>query len=339
MIDPIKSIEYSDGKLRFIDQRLLPGELAYIATGDYRQIIAAIKSLAIRGAPAIGIAAGFAVALAVDRLPEKVSLTEALAEIADSRPTAVNLGWAVERQRKIIKSVTTSGEPKLKELLLGEARKIHEEDQEMCLRIGAAGADLLPQAGAVLTICNTGALATGGIGTALGAIYTAVEQGKNIEVYACETRPALQGARLTVWELQRAGIPVTLLVDSAAGILLKSGKIDCVIVGADRIARNGDTANKIGAYPLATMAARHDVPFYVAAPESTFDRNLEAIDDDLVELRGAEEIVGVSGSQSSPAGTRVFAPAFDITPRELISAYITDQGVHRGGRQQGSGDG
>ncbi|MCH9031946.1 MAG: S-methyl-5-thioribose-1-phosphate isomerase [candidate division Zixibacteria bacterium] len=331
----IESLRYADNKLVMIDQTKLPAKLEYVSTDDYRVVVDSIKRLVIRGAPGIGIAGAYAVALVVI---ESLTLTSekrqefishALREISSARPTAVNLSWAVERLRAVIESHPGEITLELAEKLKTEADSILREDKDMCRRIGEFGADLAPANPAILTHCNTGALATGGIGTALGVIYTLQVRGKSPKVYAGETRPLLQGSRLTVWELARAGVDVTLLVDGAAGALISSGMVNMVIVGADRIARNGDTANKIGTYPLAVVCKEHDISFYVAAPSTTFDDSIESGEEMPIEERSAEEVVQVMGASLAPPETKVFSPAFDITPGELITAFITDQGVHK----------
>lgn len=330
-------ISYCVGELRLIDQTKLPGELSYISATDYRDVVCAIQTLAVRGAPAIGIAGAYAAVLAAHEaltLPERERagfLTLALNEIARARPTAVNLGWAIGRIRARlgdIMSVTaeTVG------MCESEAERIADEDRRMCEQIGLHGSELISQDSAALTICNTGALATGGIGTALGAIYTAHRQGKRPKVFACETRPLLQGSRLTVWELERGGVDVTLIVDSVAGALMRQRKIDLVITGADRIAANGDTANKIGTYSLAVLASTHRIPFYVAAPSSTFDPDTPELFEELIEQRPADEVRAGFGKPTAPPDCAVYSPAFDITPRQLITGYITEEGIQSGGR-------
>lgn len=334
----IHSVRFVEGQLELIDQRKLPVVWETIRTEDYREVVEAIKTLAVRGAPAIGIAGAYAAVLAAaeaavaePQLPLSF-VKSAMVEIEEARPTAVNLSVAIKRLRRFIDQSAPVVTEELVDLLLSEAHAILREDELMCKRIGEFGAKIIPEDAAILTICNTGALATGGIGTALGAIYTAKTQHKNPKVYVCETRPALQGSRLTAWELKRAEIDCTLLVDSAAGALFARDKIDLVIVGADRIAKNGDTANKIGTYMLAQLARAHNVPFYVAAPETTFDRKLPKLQDKHIEQRAADEVTSFGGVVVAPENVDVYAPAFDITPRELITAYITDKGLPRGGR-------
>lgn len=331
----VLALERRGSKLHFIDQTALPVALVYRETDDYREIIAAIKRLEIRGAPAIGIAAAYALAIAVTRQGQysHAVLTQLGDEIKAARPTAVNLFWAVDRVLDKMRKQSTISVEEASRLLWQEAEAIHHEDREMCERIGRFGAELIKDGSAVLTHCNTGALATGGIGTALGVIYTCRDQGKRIRVYADETRPLLQGARLTAWELQQEGIDVTLICDNTAGMLMKQGKIDAVLVGADRIARNGDTANKIGTYSVAVLAKAHGIPFYVAAPTSTFDLDMESGDQIVIEERSPHEVTEGFGKLTAPANVKVYSPAFDVTPSEYITAFITDQGVRPGGRK------
>jgi methylthioribose-1-phosphate isomerase len=328
----VKALERIGDKLRLLDQTLLPGRLVYKDLDDYRDIISSIQRLEVRGAPAIGIAAAYALPIAVIR--HGAGNIEALAkEIRAARPTAVNLAWAVDRVMDRVRMESPADPESLLELLWAEAEAIHAEDRLMCEAIGRHGASLIHGGDTILTHCNTGALATGGIGTALGVIYTCHDQGKNIKVYADETRPLLQGARLTTWELMQAGIDVTLVTDSTASVLMAQAKIDHVIVGADRIAKNGDTANKIGTYGLAVQAKYHGVPFYVAAPSSTFDQFLERGEEIPVEQRAAEEITEGFGSRTAPEGVATFSPAFDVTPNELVTTFITDTGLRPGGRK------
>ncbi len=331
----VKALERIDNRLRWIDQTRLPTVLDYKESDDYFEIIRAIKRLEIRGAPAIGIAAAYGLAVAVERAkiynPDFVRKVGS--EFKNARPTAVNLSWAVDRV--LARLNDSEGNPiSDAQPLWEEAEEIHREDAQMCEKIGANGAELIEDGSTILTHCNAGALATGGIGTALGVIYTCRNQGKNIKVYADETRPLLQGARLTAWELMHEKIDTTLICDNTAGTLMRQGKIDCVIVGADRIARNGDIANKIGTYPAAVLAREHEVPFYVAAPASTFDDNIETGDDITIEERAPEEVTRGFGRATAPDGTKVYSPAFDITPHNLISQYITDSGNKPGGRDQ-----
>ena len=323
------------GRLEILDQTLLPGRLEWVTCVDVGTVVEAIRSLRVRGAPAIGIAGAYGLAVAAgealrDGLPPEAALAHVRArgaELATARPTAVNLRWAVERCLSTLATLPPAADAAaLCAALLAEARAIHDEDRLLCAAIGRHGAALLPNGG-VLTHCNTGALATGGDGTALAVITTAWEQGRKLEVFADETRPLFQGARLTAWELVQRGIPVTVLADAAAGHLLRTGRIQACIVGADRITARGDTANKIGTYALAVLAAAHDVPFYVAAPSSTFDLALEDGADIPIEERSADEVLRPLGVQAAPAGAQAFNPAFDVTPARLIRGIVTERGV------------
>lgn len=319
--------------VRILDQRELPDRESYRDLRTVDDVYDAILTLAVRGAPAIGIAAAMGVTLALDgsesdRFEVGRKVRDAAARIGGARPTAVNLSWALGRMGRAI--VEHRGDPAaLHAALIDEATRILIEDREMCRRIGEHGAQVIRDGARILTHCNAGALATGGLGTALAAIYVAAEQGKRVEVYADETRPLYQGSRLTAWELGRAGIPVTVLIDSAAASLMKDGEIDLVIVGADRIAANGDTANKIGTYPLAIAAKHHGIPFYVAAPESTFDPATKTGGGILIEQRSPEEVRNGPGGRTAPAEASVYNPAFDVTPAKLITAIISDRGVHQ----------
>ncbi len=330
----IKTLERIGNQLRFINQTTLPSELTYRETTDYRVVIDAIKRLEIRGAPAIGIAAAYGLALALQEVGQFdfAKFTIWANEFKNSRPTAVNLFWAVDRVVDGVKGLNNAPYQVVLDTVWHLAEKIHDEDRQMCDRIGANGADLIPDGSSILTHCNTGALATGGIGTALGVIYTCRDQGKKIKIFADETRPLLQGARLTAWELQHEGIDVTLICDSVAGMLMRQRKVDLVIVGADRIAQNGDTANKIGTYSLAVLAKEHNIPFYVAAPESTFDRAMLDGSSIVIEERSPREVTEGFGKLTAPPDIKVYSPAFDITPGELVTAFITDRGVTPGGR-------
>jgi len=332
-MQPIQAVTWSDDGdgVRILDQRLLPEREVYRVLRSVDEVCEAINTLAVRGAPAIGIAAAMGLALSAEQGTTVVSfegLGWAFARLAATRPTAVNLTRALDRMSQVGLAYEDDAAA-MERALRDEATRILEEDRAMCRRIGEFGASLIADGARVLTHCNTGALATGGIGTALGAVYVAVESGKRVEVYADETRPLLQGSRLTAWELQRAGIPVTVLADGAAASLLRDGEVDLCIVGADRIATNGDVANKVGTYPLAIAACRHSVPFYVAAPRSTFDPATPRGDDILIEQRSADELRQVFGAQTAPANVRVYNPAFDVTPAELISAIVSDRGIHR----------
>ncbi len=322
-----------DGVLRLLDQTLLPTEVKAIECLDVEQVFEAIRSLRVRGAPAIGVAAAYGVVVGVrdaatalmpDFLAKLDTVTKRLAE---SRPTAVNLFWALNRQRQLAEGMSEAQPGDIVQSLLAEARHIESEDREMCSAIGKHGSELLSDGDSVLTHCNAGSLATAGDGTALSVIYAAVASGKKIEVIADETRPLLQGARLTAWELQQRGVPVTLICDSMAATVMQQGKVQSVIVGADRIAANGDTANKIGTYSVAVLAKAHGIPFYVAAPSSTFDLSLLNGDEIPIEERAAEEITHGFERRTAPEGIKVFNPAFDVTPAELITAIITEHGV------------
>ena len=334
----VRAIERTGDTVRIIDQTKLPIELVYHTIGDYSELADAIRTLEIRGAPAIGIAAAYGIALAVQQTRE--TDIDAVARIGEmfksTRPTAVNLFWAADRMVRTARELCGRTIDEMVSALWAEAESIHREDQEMCRRIGEYGAELVPHQATILTHCNAGALATGGIGTALGVIYVCREQGKRIRVYADETRPLLQGARLTAWELKQAGIEVTVLCDNAAGFLMQRRSIDCVIVGADRIAGNGDTANKIGTYGLSVLAERHRIPFYVAAPSSTFADDLAEGSQIQIEERSGIEVTEGFGVRTAPDGIEVYSPAFDVTPNELVTAFITDTGVRRGGRSGGS---
>jgi methylthioribose-1-phosphate isomerase len=317
-----------------IDQRRLPAELVRLELRTAADVCDAIATLAVRGAPAIGIAGamGLVAALATRADDARAPFLEAVRILSERigtvRPTAVNLPWAMERMRTIARNTAGDGRTILAALHC-EATQLLEEDRAMCRRIGEHGLALLPANARVLTHCNAGALATGGIGTALAPIYLAVEQGRRVSVFVDETRPLLQGSRLTAWELSNAGIDVTVLADSMAATLMRDSAIDLVIVGADRIAANGDVANKIGTYALALAARHHDVPFYIAAPWSTVDPATPTGRDIAIEHRDADEIRDWRGTRTAPAGVAVYNPAFDVTPAEFISAIITDRGVVR----------
>ena len=325
-------IEWRDGKIRFIDQTLLPGEERFVETDDPAVVAEAIRKLAVRGAPLIGIAAAYGVALAAFKSSVADSnvrshLQGIMSLMASTRPTAVNLFWSLDRMRRTIELHQSSSREELRAALVTEALAIHREDEEMGERVGRFGADLLPNAASVLTHCNTGMLATGGKGTALAAIRTAWEQNKLKHVYVDETRPLLQGARLTVWELKKLGIPHTLITDSTAAFLMQQGRVSTVLVGADRIAANGDVANKVGTYGLAVLAHYHHIPFYVAAPSSSIDFELHDGKAIPLEQRNPDEVLNYGGKRTAPEGTEVYSPAFDITPHSLITAMVTEQGV------------
>lgn len=329
----VATMRFEDGVLHLIDQRVLPLAFETVSCRTASETADAIRSMVVRGAPAIGCAAAFGLALDAQSAAGQMrpifdaTLDQAFAVLAASRPTAVNLFWALERMRGVWTSQSALPSDEMAVALVREAQAIYEEDIAANRAMGAHGAALLPQEARVLTHCNAGALATAGHGTALGVIRSAVEAGKNISVIADETRPFLQGARLTAWEMVQEQIPVTLISDNMAGHMMKSGAVDAVIVGADRIAANGDVANKIGTYMVAVLAARHHIPFYVAAPLSTFDLN--AVDGDAIpiEERAADEVTGFRDVRWAPDGVRVANPAFDVTPAELIAAIITEQGV------------
>ena len=334
LIPPIPTIEWNNGHVRLIDQTKLPLEEKYIKTDDYRVVCDAIYRLAIRGAPAIGVAGAYACVLAANKIEEtkfnlfvKIYLEKA-DEIGATRPTAVNLMWAVKQMKD--KATNFSGSvDDLKIDLLELAHEIREDDIERCHNLGLHGANLIPDNANVMTICNTGGLATSGIGTALGVIQYAHAQGKDLKVHVCETRPLLQGSRLNTWELKRTKTPFTLMTDSMAATTMKKIDIDGVFVGADRIASNGDTANKIGTYSLAVLAKHHDVPFYVAAPLSTVDYEIESGVDIPVEERSPDEVTRIKGMQFTIEDIDVTTPAFDVTPAELIHGIITEKGVAR----------
>ncbi|MFM7206009.1 MAG: S-methyl-5-thioribose-1-phosphate isomerase [Planctomycetaceae bacterium] len=321
------------GHLDILDQTLLPGRSAWVACRDVPTVIEAIQSLRVRGAPAIGIAGGYGLVVAAGEavragMPPAQARAHVLArgeDVATARPTAVNLRWAVDRCLRAVAPLDLDAAG-LAAALLAEAREIHEEDRRLCDAIGRHGVAVLPEGG-VLTHCNTGALATGGAGTALGVITAAWDAGRRFEVFADETRPLFQGARLTAWELVQRGIPVTVLCDSAAGHLLATGRVASCIVGADRITANGDTANKIGTYAVAVLATAHGVPFFVAAPSSTFDLTLATGAEIPIEERSAAEVLRPLGAMAAPDGARAFNPAFDVTPARLIRGIITEHGV------------
>ncbi len=331
----VKTIECKERTVQLIRQTLLPKQLEYLFIEDYQQMIDAIKVLDIRGAPAIGIATayGLAIASTCDKNMDIAKLARVADQFKASRPTAVNLAWAVDRVMQRVEQERPATHELLCSLLWDEAERIHKEDRLLCASIGECGSTLISDGDTILTHCNAGALATGGIGTALGVIYTCRDQGKEIKVYVDETRPLLQGARLTAWELMQERIDVTLICDSVSATLMKQKKIDHVIVGADRIAGNGDVANKIGTYSLAVLANAHSIPFYVAAPYSTFDDSIKSGADIEIEVRPDEEVTCGFGKRTAPDGVKVHSPAFDITPAELISYYITDKGIKAGGRK------
>jgi methylthioribose-1-phosphate isomerase len=326
----VKAIEWVSGKVRIIDQTRLPWEEVFIEIDDYRQVVKAIKEMQIRGAPAIGIAAAYGMALGAQGI-DAVSKEEFLATLlpisealAATRPTAVNLFWALERMNRLAES--GGSVTQIKAALIAEAQRLDKEDEAAERKLSSYGAELIRDGFTIMTHCNTGALAAG-YGTALGVIRAAWESGKNIHVFASETRPLLQGARLTAWELMKYAIPFTLITDTMTGYFLYEGGIDCVIVGADRIALNGDVANKIGTYNLAVLAMENGIPFYVAAPTSTIDLSLASGDEIPIEERSAKEVTHIRGVPIAPEGVNVANPAFDITPHRYISAIITERGI------------
>ena len=331
----VETIQWIDGAVVMIDQTRLPLEEKYVTCRNFQEVAAAIRDMTIRGAPAIGVAAAYGVCLGVQKVAgsDEITFFQRLHEAADylatSRPTAVNLFWAIDRMKRVYASVAGRPIAEIRRRLVEEALLVREEDIAICRAIGRHGAVLVPDGRTVLTHCNAGALATAGYGTALGVIRAAVEAGKRIDVFADETRPFLQGARLTVWELQQDGIPVTLITDSMAGHFLKSGRIGCVVVGADRIAANGDVANKVGTYSVAVLAKENGVPFFVAAPISTLDLSLASGAAIPIEQRAADEVTCVFGTRIAPEGTLVENPAFDVTPARYVSAIVTEKGVAR----------
>ena len=330
-------IEWTSKGVVILDQRLLPVEVVRHTYTDYREVAAAIKDMVIRGAPAIGVAAAMGVALGVER-SKASTLDELRAEfplicetIAKTRPTAVDLFWAIERMKSRFERLSTANSPldATRGAMVEEARAIHAEKRAIDEAMGRFGAQLMPSSGQVMTQCNAGALATAGIGSALGVIRVAIEQGHKLSVLVPETRPYLQGARLTAWELHEGGVPLTLITDNMVGHFMKAGKVDTVVVGADRIAANGDTANKIGTYQIAVLAHEHGVPFYVAAPVSTFDLTIPSGEQIPIEERSAEEVTHLRGLRIAPTGVAAAHPAFDVTPARLISAVICERGVAR----------
>lgn len=334
----METLIWNGHELKILDQTKLPGEVTYLACRQPEQVAEAIRRLQVRGAPAIGVAAAYGVVLGAQAFLHRAQgekkgfaawMKKVFMLLRQTRPTAVNLFWALARMEKKLKENLALPFPQLLAALTAEAEAIFKADIEANKRLGAYGQELLPDGASVLTHCNAGALATAGYGTALGVVRAARERGKKITVYVDETRPLLQGARLTTWELCKEGIPVTLIPDSAAGYLFQQGKIDFVLVGADRIAANGDAANKVGTYSLAVLAKYHGRPFYVAAPVSTIDLSLKEGREILIEERDGEEVRCLGGYRIAPAEVPVYNPAFDLTPHSLISALITDKGVFR----------
>src|SRR6202167_5556622 len=331
----IQTLEWTDQGVRFIDQTKLPTEEVYVTCTTHEQVADVIRTMVVRGAPAIGVSAAMGIALGVKNSKAetvadlKRELDQACDLIGKTRPTAVNLFWAIRRMQEKFERVRVRPILKIKEDLIEESKRMHAEDIAANQAMGRHGATLMPSEGGVLTHCNAGALATAGYGTALGVIRAAVEAGKDIDVFADETRPFLQGARLTVWELQQDGIPTTLITDNMAGHFMKSGRIGCVVVGADRIAATGDVANKVGTYSVAVLARENQVPFFVAAPISTLDLTLDSGDKIPIERRPDAEVTHVFGTAVAPEGTPVENPAFDVTPNRYVTAIITERGVAR----------
>ena len=331
----IETLEWTDSGVRFIDQTKLPNEETYVNCTTHQQVADVIRDMVVRGAPAIGVAAAMGVALGVNnsKADNVLSLLQEFDEIADligkTRPTAVNLFWATRRMREKFQTIKSKPIPEIKHLLIEEAKRMHAEDIAANQAMGRYGAALMPASGGVLTHCNAGALATCGYGTALGVIRAAIEQGKKIHVYADETRPFLQGSRLTAWELMKDGIPTTVISDNMAGAMMKQGKIGAIVVGADRIAANGDVANKIGTYTVSVLAKEHDIPFYVAAPFSTIDLATPDGSGIPIEQRNPREVTHFAGKLVTPEGVGIENPAFDVTPAKYVTAIITEGGIAR----------
>ena len=331
----IETIKWISGKTRMIDQALLPTKLKYIDCSDVKTMWKAIKTLQVRGAPAIGVAAAFGVLLGVQKFKgnNRLKFVELFHKtcnyLATARPTAVNLFNMLDRMRLVIGANPNADVAMLKKLLHARAMVIFKEDQRVCRRMGDYGAGLIKNGMRCLTVCNAGALATVDYGTALGVFYSAKKKGKKFSVYSCETRPLLQGARLTCWELTRSNIDTTLICDNMAATLMQKGRVDMIFAGADRIAANGDTANKIGTYMLAVLAQHHGVPFYIVAPQSTFDLKIQSGEQIPIEERHAHEVTHFAGLPTAPKGVKVFNPAFDVTPSTLISGIVTEHGIIR----------
>jgi len=334
MPEEIYPVRWEDGKVVMIDQTLLPGEYRKISTDSYDEVAEWIETMVVRGAPAIGVAASYGMALAAQTLRDKsrkdfdTGLARARDRLARTRPTAVNLFWALRRITELVEINHKIPPPEMADMVLAEAEAIRDEDIEMCMAIGKYGAGLLPDEGGVLTHCNAGALATAGYGTAVGVLRAAWETGKKIHVYSDETRPRLQGACLTCWELDRLGIPFTMITDNMAGHFMQRGNIIAAVTGADRIAANGDTANKIGTYTVAVLCKAHNLPFYIAAPMSTIDYNCPDGSLIPIEERGREEVLRIiPGAETAYCDINVANPGFDVTPNNLITAIITDHGI------------
>ena len=332
---PVETIAWKNGKVRYVDQRRLPSKLEFIDCGSVSRLWKAIKRLEVRGAPAIGIAGAFGVVLGIKDSKAKTfkyfyaELEKAAKYLASSRPTAINLFWALARMECVAKANKDKPIPRLKNIMLAEALKILDEDKRSCRRMARYGASLVKNGDIILTHCNAGGLATADYGTALGVLFESKRQGKRIRVYADETRPLLQGSRLTAWELLHEGIDTTLICDNRAASLMEKGRIDKIFVGADRIASNGDAANKIGTYNLAVLAKYHGVPFYVVAPISSFDFRIKTGRDIPIEERDGDEVRSILGRQIAPKNVKVYNPAFDVTPNELITAIVTERGIFR----------
>ena len=329
----IQTLEWTDAGVRFIDQTKLPTEEVYVNCKTYEQVADVIRNMVVRGAPAIGVAAAMGIALGVknSKAENGADLKKDFDQICDvigkTRPTAVNLFWAIRRMQDKFEYLRMRPIAQIKQALIEEAQRMHAEDIAANQAMGRHGATLMPSSGGVLTHCNAGALATAGYGTALGVIRAAIEQGKKIHVYADETRPFLQGSRLTAWELNKDGIPTTVISDNMAGAMMKQGKIDAIVVGADRIAANGDVANKIGTYSVAVLAKEHGIPFYVAAPFSTIDMETPDGSKIPIEQRNGREVTHIAGKQMVPEGVSVENPAFDVTPAKYVTAIVTERGV------------
>ncbi|MBI2843087.1 MAG: S-methyl-5-thioribose-1-phosphate isomerase [Armatimonadetes bacterium] len=331
----MRTVDYIDGRVVIIDQNRLPAELKMVEIEDYREVAEAIRTMKVRGAPALGVTAALGIALgarsidAADFGSFYSELQNVAAEIRATRPTAVNLFWGVDRMMAAAERLQDRPVDEIKMELDRLARSMVEEDEDACRQLGRIGGELLSDGDSVLTHCNAGGLACVGYGTALGVIRGAIESGKKLRVYADETRPRLQGMRLTAWELAQDGVDVTIIADNMAGSLMRRGKIDACVVGADRIAANGDTANKIGTYTVAVLAKAHSIPIYVAAPTSTVDLTLASGDEILIEERSPEEMTHIEGCRIAPVGVPVLNPAFDVTPAELITAIVTERGIAR----------
>ena len=332
-----ETVSWSEDGVLLLDQRLLPRQEAYLTLRTPEEVMASIRDMAVRGAPAIGVTAAMGIALGARQLAERVDdaaefdhrFEQMCQGFAETRPTAVNLFWAIERMKSVVRRNRESGPRAVADALVAEARGMKDEDIAACRTLGAFGAELIPEKASILTHCNAGALATAGYGTALGVVRAAAEAGKNIRVLADETRPFLQGSRLTAWELKQDNIPVTIITDGMAGHFMQRKEIDVVVVGADRIAMNGDVANKIGTYQVAVLAKEHGIPFYVAAPTSTVDPDTPDGDHIPIEERSSAEVTRVGNVEMAPEGVEAAHPAFDVTPHKYVGAIITEKGVAR----------